>query len=147
LSPLELRLDTRTPYVSLRWVSIGKAIIAYDNDRWLLKVRILFFSKKWELEKLILKATAKKRTRKIKQKRKRKRNKWLKKMMSAAKTFRITKWQIAVDTGDSVKNAWLYALNFYPHTYHHLYINFVDENYLLLEFRNVPWKLAYAFMR
>ena len=67
--------------------------------------------------------------------------------MNAAKTFRIIKWQIALDTGDSIQNAWLYPLNFFPYTSHHLYINFEEENYLLLEVRNAPWKLAYVFIR
>jgi hypothetical protein len=63
------------------------------------------------------------------------------------KTFRVTQWEIAIDTGDVIKNAWLYSLNFYSPVYHHLFINFSDENYFLLETRTSPWKLAYAFIR
>jgi hypothetical protein len=63
------------------------------------------------------------------------------------KTFRVTHWEIAIDTGDVIKNAWLFPLNFYPPVHRHLFINFSDENYLLFEARNSPWKLVYAFMR
>jgi hypothetical protein len=46
-----------------------------------------------------------------------------------------------------IKNAWLYPLNFYSRVHQHLFINFSDDNYLLFEARNSPWKLVYAFIR
>ena len=67
--------------------------------------------------------------------------------MKLIKTFRVTNWKVAIDTGDTVKNAWLYPLNFIPDTRRHLHINFEDENYLVFSVRNAPWKLAYAFFR
>ncbi|MFI5187142.1 MAG: hypothetical protein ACHQF0_10480 [Chitinophagales bacterium] len=143
-SPLEFQVDTRTPQASLRWISIGTAIIIYENDKWLLKIRVLFFSKQWDLEKLLFKEKKIKRIKKVKRKRK---NIWFGKFLNLIKTFRVTKWQIAIDTGDCIKNAWLYPLNFYPSTRHHLLINFSDENYFLIVIRNAPWKLAYAFMK
>ena len=146
VAPLELQIDTRTPEASLRWISIGRAVIVYEDEKWLLKLRIWFFSKQWEVEKLLLGEKKKKQIKKTAPKRKRKKRS-IKKFLNAAKTFRVTKWQIALDTGDSVQNAWLFPLNFFPYTLDHLYINFEDENYLLLKVRNVPWKLAYAFMR
>ncbi len=148
LTPLELQIDTRTPEASLRWISIGKAIVMYEKDKWWLKVRVLFFYKQWELEKLIFgEKKKKKRIKRIPKKRKTGKGKWLKKSFNLLKTFRVIQWQIAIDTGDSIKNAWLYPLNFFSHTRQHLYINFIDENYLTLKVRNAPWKIAYAFIR
>ena len=147
LNPLELQIDTRTPQASLRWINIGKAIVTYDNEKWWLKVRVLFFYKQSDLEKLIFaKKKKKKRVNRIAKKRKPGMNKF-KKFLKVAKTFRVTKWQIAIDTGDTVKNAWLYPLNFSAYTWKHVYINFTDENYIVLSIRNTPWKLAYAFLR
>jgi hypothetical protein len=71
----------------------------------------------------------------------------LKKLTRVIKTFRVTEWQLAIDTGDSTRNAQLYPLNYLPYTFEHLHINFRDENYLLLEIRNSPWKILYAFLR
>jgi len=71
----------------------------------------------------------------------------LKKIVRIIKTFRVTEWRLAIDTGDHTRNAQLYPLNFSPRTFRHLYINFSDENYLLLKTRNRPWKILYAFLR
>jgi len=147
IAPLELQIDTRIPQACLRWAGIGRAVVTYEGDCWRLNLRVLFFHKQWDLEKLIFK-----KRKKAKDKRKRKktigkeRNR-ARKFLNVIKTFRVRKWQIAVDTGEVTKNAWLYALNFSPNTRQHLYINFTDENYLLLIVRNTPWKLAYAFLK
>lgn len=144
-TPLELDIDTRIPQASLRWISIGRAIVIYEDEKWLLKIRILFFSRQWDLEELIFREKKKKRIKKVK--RKRKKTMGLRKIFNLLKTFRVTQWQMAIDTGDNVRNAWLYSLNFLPYAHGHLYVNFFDENYLLLKIRNALWKLAYAFMR
>jgi hypothetical protein len=148
LAPLEFQIDTRTPQASLRWLSIGKAIVVCENDKWWVRMRVLFFHKQWDLEKLIFSEKKKKnRGKQIQKGRKKREMKRLRRFVNLLKTFKVTKWQIAIDTDDYVGNAWLYALNFFPYTRQHLYINFADENYLVLKIRNAPWKLAYAFMR
>jgi len=147
IAPLELQVDTRIPKACLRWATIGRAIVTYQDDRWLLNLRVLFFRKQWDLQKLIgrkRKRTSDKRERK---KTTGKKRNPARKFLNVIKTFRVNKWQIAIDTGDVTKNAWLYALNFSPNMRQHLYINFTDENYLLLIVRNAPWKLAYAFLK
>ena len=144
-APLQFVIDTRIPLISLRWLSIGNARITFENDKWWLKVSVLFFHKQWELQKLIFTKKKIKRLKKPKQKRRRK-FKWSK-MFRALKTFRVKKYEIAIDTGDYVLNAWLYPLNFYPAVRKHLQVNFFDENYLVLEIRNTPWRLVYAFIK
>jgi len=76
-SSFELKVDTRIPQVSFRWISVGKAALLYDNDVWLLRIKILFFKKEWLLENLLLSkkktknvlpAVKKKKAKKIKQK-------------------------------------------------------------------------------
>jgi hypothetical protein len=147
ITPLELRIDTRTPQVSIRWMNIGKALVSYENEKWWLNVWVLFFHKQWDLEKLIFaEKKKKKRVKRIAEKRKPGTNKF-RKFLKVMKTFRVTNWQIAIDTGDTIKNAWLYPLNFSAYTWKHVYINFTDENYIVLSIRNTPWKLAYAFLR
>jgi hypothetical protein len=71
----------------------------------------------------------------------------LKKAIRVIKTFRVTEWHLAIDTGDHTCNAQLYPLNFLPYTFKHLHINFHDQNYLVLKIRNRPWKILYAFLR
>ena len=145
LAPLQLQIDTRIPEISFRWISVGKAKIVYEQDKWWLKISVFFFFKQWDLEGLIFKP--KKKVRKNRPKTKRGLSKWLRKLFNLIKTFRVTKWQIAIDTGDDVRNAWLYSLNFYPGISNHFCVNFFDESYLLLEIRNAPWKMVYALMK
>jgi len=145
LAPLQLQIDTRIPEISFRWISVGKAKIVYEQDKWWLKISVFFFFKQWDLEGLIFKP--KKKVRKNRPKTKRGLSKWLRKLFNLIKTFRVTKWRIAIDTGDDVRNAWLYSLNFYPGISRHFCVNFFDESYLLLEIRNAPWKMVYALMK
>ena len=119
--------------------------MVYEQGKWWLKVSVFFFVKRWELEELIFKP--KKKVKKNRPKTKTGHSKWFGKLLHLMKTFRVTKWRIAIDTGDDVRNAWLYSLNFYPGVGHHFHVNFFDETYLLLEIRNAPWKMAYALMK
>lgn len=148
LAPLELHIDSRTPQASLRWITIGKALIVFEENRFLLKLQILFFYRQWDLEKLLFKdKKKKKRIEPVRKKRKGQVSKKLRKFLNLLKTFRVTRWQIAIDTGNAINNAWLYPLNFFPITRQHLHVNFVEENYVIVTIRNVPWKLAYAFLK
>ena len=145
LAPLQLQIDTRTPEISFRWISVGKVKMVYEQGKWWLKISVFFFFKQWELEDLLF--NPKKKVKKTKPKITTGHSKRFRKLFNLLKTFRVTKWQIAIDTGDDVRNAWLYSLNFYPGISSHFCVNFFDENYLVLEIRNAPWKMVYALMK
>ena len=131
----------------LEWISIGKAVLWYDNEWW-LSMRILFYKKTIRFSEIKSKPKKiKEPTSKKKPKRRMKIKQLLKKIVRIIKTFRVTEWQLAVDTGDHTQNAQLYPLNFLPYAFKHLHINFSNENYLLLKIRNRPWKILYAFLR
>ena len=119
--------------------------MVYEGGKWWLKISVFFFFKRWELEELIFKP--KKKVKKTRPKKKTDYSKRFRKLLNLIKTFRVTKCRIAIDTGDDVRNAWLYSLNFYPGISRHLCVNFFDENYLLLEIQNAPWKMVYALMK
>jgi len=145
LAPLQLHIDTRIPEISLRWISIGRAKLIFEDDKWWLKITVLFFFKRWDIKELIF--HSKKKVKTVRPKRRIRKYKWLNKLFNLTRTFRVTKWQIAMDTGDYARNAWLYPLNFYAVMRHHLYINFFEENYFFIEIKSVPWKMAYALIR
>lgn len=146
-TPVELQVDTRVPIVSLQWVSIGKATAIYENDKWMLKFRVLFFNKQWELERLIFEKGKKRKTATRIAKQRKPGMKKLRKFLAAVKSFQVIKCQVAIDTDDGLKNAWLYPLNFLPQTRKYCRINFDDENYLVLRIRNTLWKVAYVFLK
>ncbi|MDP4264055.1 MAG: hypothetical protein Q8941_16125 [Bacteroidota bacterium] len=146
ISPFIVEIDTRIPQAGVRWVSIGSARVWYE-DEWWFSIRIFFFRKTMRFSEI------KAKPKKIKDRVKKKARKKMKisrvwvKMVRVIKTFRVKEWQLAFDTGDHTRNAQLYPLNYLPYTFKHLYINFGDENYLVLKTRNRPWKVLYAFLR
>ncbi|MEQ1677535.1 MAG: hypothetical protein ABL876_12580 [Chitinophagaceae bacterium] len=145
IAPLLLEVDTRVPQASFRWRSIGKMRIWYDGD-WRLSMQVLFFRKTICLSEM----KSKPRPEKVaapKRKRKKNGKKTMLKMIRVLRTFRVTEWRLAIDTGDYTRNAQLYPMNFLPYAFKHLDINFRDENYLVLQIRNRPWKMIYAFLR
>jgi len=147
ISPLVINIDTRIPNAGIRWVSIGNARIWFEEEWW-LSMRILFFRKTFRLAEIKGKPRKTKVRKEIKEsKRKTNINRMMMKIVRVIKTFRVTKWELAVDSGDYSRNAQLYPLNFLPYTFKHLYVNFRDENYLLLTIRNRPWKILYSFLR
>ena len=145
IAPLLLEVDTRVPQATFRWKSIGKMQIWYDG-KWRLSLQVLFFRKTICLSEMKSKPHPKK-VRALKKKRKRNITRLMTKMMRVFKTFRVTEWRLAIDTGDYTHNAYLYPVNFLPYAFKHLDINFRDENYLVLQIRNRPWKMIYAFLR
>jgi hypothetical protein len=149
-SAIELKMDTRIPVVSIQWISIGKAKLQYENESWWLDLRILFFHRKWMMEKLLTGNSSNKKTQQPSKKKSGKKNKKLlfKQIISILKSCRVVEFKIALDTGDNIKNAWLYPLNFYRYSSSHLvFINFIDENYLMLTVRNVPWRIIGAWIK
>ena len=147
VSPLEVKVDTRIPEVIIRWKSIGRASVEYEKDEWWLNIHIWFFIKKWSLMQMIF-ADKKneKKVKKIQGQRKKSSSKWRERFLKIVRTFRISKLKMAISSGDNTLNAKLYPLNFLPLTRQHIYINFIDENYLLLIIKNQPFRIIYALM-
>lgn len=144
ISPFIIEIDSRKPLAMLKWVSIGKAAIWYDEEWW-LGFRVLFFQKKIRLSSI--KDKQKKVAAPLVKKTKRKRKLSFRKILNVVRTFRIEEWKLAIDTGDYARNAQIYPLNFLPKLSGHMQINFNDENYLYVRIRNRPLKMLYAFLR
>ncbi|MBL7747832.1 MAG: hypothetical protein JNM19_10420 [Chitinophagaceae bacterium] len=149
VSPFVIKVDSRLPAAELRWISIGHVRIWYDNEWW-LSLRILFYSRTLRFAALKRRNDEKRKKAVLKNKKPKRRmglTRIITKMVRVIKTFRVTEWKLAIDTGDHTLNARLYPLNFFPHLFKHLAINFRNENYLVLTIRNRPWKMLYAFLR
>lgn len=148
LSPLEFKIDTRVPVIMVQWKSIGNAMLFYEDEDWWLKIRVLVFSKKWNLAQMIFAAS--KKGEKVAQSRRRKRGRKhmpVLKFFKILKTFQTVHWEIAFSPDDYTENAYWYWLNFFPLTRKHIHINFIDKNYLVLIIRNKAWRMAYAFVK
>jgi len=145
---MEFKIDTRVPIIMIRWKAIGSAVLLFENEEWWLKIRVLFFSKKWNLVQRFF--SGKKKRRKINKKRRKedlRKNKTIFRILKVFKTFRIVEWEIAYSTEDNVKNAYWYWLNFFPLTRQHVHINFIDENYLIVVIKNKIGRMLYAFIK
>lgn len=148
LSPLEFKVDTRVPVIMAQWKSIGNALFYYEDEEWWLNIRVLFFSKKWNVAQMIFadRREKKKSTQRHRKKGGRK-SISIFKFFKIIKTFQIVQWKIALSAEDNAKNARWYWLNFFPLTRGHVHVNFFDENYLVLIIKNRVWRMAYAFIR
>jgi hypothetical protein len=145
VSPVIMELDTKIPRAEMRWIGIGNLRIWYENEWW-FSVRIFFYQKTMRISEM--KPAQKKRRRTGNgHARATPPGERLEKIFRVLKTFNVVKWNLAIDTGDFVRNAQLYPLNHHPYAANHLFINFQDQNYLELETRNRPWKILFAFVR
>jgi hypothetical protein len=148
-SQLELRIDSRVPELVASWAGFGKALLIYKEDDWQLEVRILFFHRRWTLVDLFV---GKRRAKKVRKKnvetaKKKKPLKNLQRIIRVIRSFRVTKWQLAIDSGDYIKNAWMYPLNFIQGMKYHLNINFTDENFLAVTLKNSVWRMLHAWIK
>ena len=147
LSSLNIELDSRIPRAGIKWGTIGNARIWYEEG-WRMHVHVPFYQKTFNL------AEIKRKPRKIipedagnKEKKRRNLRRMIKMIIPMAKTFRITEWKLALDTGDYSLNAPLYPLNFLPFAFNHVLINFQNENYVVLKVRNRPLKILIVFLK
>lgn len=147
VSAFELKLDTRVLQAELSWKTIGMVKVWHDQQ-WLIRFRILFFSKTLPISEL---KRTKGQSKKIRTETKVHTSSRLKnipgRMIDVIRSFELLECTLAIDTGDHCRNARLYPLNYVPYARGHLFINFFDENFLVLKIRNKPWKILYAFFR
>jgi hypothetical protein len=147
LSPFSMVVDTRIPAATFKWQNIGRAVIWYDEE-WRLYIQLFFYSKIISIRQLKNNSSKKKSAPK-KKKRIKKRSNFLQicRLIRVLNSFRVTEWELAIDTGDYTCNAQLYPLNFIPYAFEHLQINFTGDNYLLLKIRNRPVNILVAYFR
>jgi hypothetical protein len=144
-SLLEMKLDTRIPAAELTLKTIGWARIWYEHE-WLIRFKIFFFSRTFTLSELQKNPGKPKKV--ITHEKKPARFKHMTgRILDVVRSFDVAECTLAMDTGDSATNARLYFLNYVPYTRGHVFMNFNDENYLVLKIRNRPWKIIYAFFR
>jgi len=146
VSPFEFIIDTRVPVVMVRWITIGKIILVYEDEEWHVKMQVLFFNWKRPLSKIIFsRGTKKKPAKKITKRKGRYMS--LQKLWQLFNSFRIDRLEVVISNDNMINNAWLYPLNFLPSTRQHVHVNFIGENYLLLIIRNTGWRMLYAFIK
>jgi len=146
LSKIVFEVDTRIAKAELRWQGIGSVKIWYD-DEWWLSFRVPFYRKIIRFVEIRTRSHNARRT-KVKRKGKRFRMiRILRKSIKMIQSFQVREWQLSIDMGDFSSNAQLYYLHFLKPTFGRLYVNFNDENFLVLRIYNYPWKMLYAFMR
>ena len=146
ISTIEYNIDSRIPQLEIRWRSIAKGMVVFDDGDYLIRMKIFFFKKEWNLEKLLFQKR-KPATTAVKKKDHPAKKPPFSKIMTVTQSFQATQWELAYCTEDYLKDAWHYTINFLPHTMHHVRINFTSENYLLLKIRKAPWRIMHAWIR
>lgn len=148
LSPIWIELDTRVPIGRLHWWGIGWLEL-YHEKQWMARLRIMFFKKIFNLEKIAKKRIAKRKKKKREPENPKKSRMpfWLllRKMKRVFRSFTVEKWQLAIDTGDATLNARLYPLNWIPVLQGHLFVNFNGDQHFQCRIRNTGWRLLWAW--
>jgi hypothetical protein len=147
LSIIIIEVDTRIPQAALSWGVIGNAKIWYAGEWWLM-LQFPFYRKTFRMADI--KSKQKKREtwpKKEKPKKRRKLSLMIRRIYQVIKSFRLSEWELAIDSGDYAVNAQIYPLNYFPKTFRHLFINFNGENFLVLKMSNSPWKVLYNFLK
>lgn len=147
-APLYMEIDTRVPEANLRWKSIGRCRIWYQEE-WLLYVQAPFYRHTFRLA--AFSSQKKKPAEKVKRKtnpaQRKNTLRKLQKGWQVLRSCKVQQWQLSIDTGDHTKNAQLYPLSFYPAVYGHLRISFTNENYFFIRIRNQLWRMLVAYLR
>lgn len=153
ISPIYLVLDTRIPVVTLRWAGLGLATLMYAEEDWWVRVRFWFFKRSWSLTKTMFaeknrksESTKRDKNRRLKKSPARRRL-TARKMADLMLTFKVEQLKLAYCSSDYSENGRWYFLNLIPPFNKHLFINFSDENFLLLKIRNNGWRIAGAFFK
>lgn len=145
--PIELEIDTNRSIYRARWRGLLGFRGVPTESGWQWFFQFLFFEKKWKLQEKKPKPPKKK---------KRKKKKGLpispKQMFALAKkliqTFKVIRFRINWDTGDFVKNAYLYPLfHVLSRGRRQLHINFTGNQELCIHLQTRLVLLAGAFLQ
>lgn len=153
LAPLEVLIDTRLAVVSMRWVSIGKATIVFEENNFWLRVNVFFISFRRNMSAPTAKSTKKKPVEKHQKKegpgqQKSAPKKWIKKIFAAIATTRVKRLEVALCPDNFLLAGILYPINFFPlPKSYKVSVGFGAESYLLLRVTALPWRIGFALLR
>jgi hypothetical protein len=155
LAPLQLQIDTPTNAYWLRWKGIASARLIPLADDLLIRLQIFF----WQFDYYPLHPKPKARpqkTLKAKTRPKPKKRswssatmdiqKWKRRGLRMLRSFTVKRFRLRLDTGDYVRNSYLYPVFFFLSTpKRQMSINYNGATDLELEVENRLYRLVYAF--
>jgi hypothetical protein len=146
LSPLIISIDTRVPVIKVKWVSIATISLLYQ-EKWVLKIHVLFYNTIKDLYSLKRKKQAPK-NKEVNNKTKKTKHpiRVARAIVRVIKSFSMRRWHLTLDTGNYALNGCLYSLYALPSIANHIEINFQDKNYLLIKMKNTPLRMIKAYL-
>lgn len=142
LAPLVLEMDSRNSLYRVRFHKL--ILIDFIPDEFILRIKFLFWTKSIPLVSSGSK-TKEKNRKAVPGKRKARIN--LSKTFSVLRSFGIVRFEMSVDTGSPELNGILYPIMFGLGALlkKEIRINFIDENYIILEIRNNLARMIRAY--
>lgn len=152
-APLALEIDSKHSVYRLSWWCLFRADVIPVKGDFMIDGQIFFFRKQWSVMELLAKkgdhkGEAKKSLNERKKKKRRIPLSW--KMMKALlRSFKVERFDVSLDTGNVIWNAWLFPL---AETLHHalrvkhrgLHISFTGDNRIDLKVTNRAGRMAWA---
>ena len=146
--PIELCIDTRSNQYYLRYGGLVKANVEGDEDE-IIRLRLRVFWMQFKFYPL-RKSKKEKKPKEIPKKKKKKVRDRIpdkRTMLRLMRSFRVKKFDVELDTGDSVLNAKLYPLYaVLPFTNIRFGINFEGRNELALVIENRPIRIIRSYI-
>jgi hypothetical protein len=140
-APFYLEVNTATGLYRIRFHKLASARLFFTNESIMSEIKIGWFTKQIDLlePRTIEPVERKNSHRKIS---------W-KKMKAVLASFKINKCTISVDTGDVELNGILYPVLYGLSVYtgKNIRINFLDENFVILEIKNSVARMSWAYLR
>lgn len=145
-TPIVIEVDSSKDLYRLRWRGIGYVRPIFRDGRFLIRFRILFFTK--QLDPLKKRKSKKKKARKRKKKTgTRWARKGLRKIGPIFRAIRVRHIYVNMDTNNAIINAWLYpAMRILSRGRRQLHINFNDVNEVKLKLTTSGFRFIRAFI-
>lgn len=150
-SPVRLEIDTENEVYLIRYGVFVSGSLAVIDERPAVKLRCLGFTWQRKIEDLLLRLrkTVTPRVPAVRKRRSGNRRsfKW-RKALAALRAIDIRKMYVDLDTGNYIRNAWLFPIFFMADKgARKLRINFNGETIVHISMQAVPAKLLWAFLK
>lgn len=148
LIPIILFVDTNTNQYYVQLKGIAKANVLPDKDELLkINLKVFFWRFKFYPLRKNTTTTTKKKT-KVKTLKRTRRKIEIRKILRLLKSFKIKRFHLNIDTGDSIMNAKLFPffafLNYRIGSFN---INFKGTNHMVLHMQNRPIHIIRSFIK
>lgn len=147
LIPIYLKINSIRGICQLEWKNIFCANVLLQNDEPVVRLKVFFWKKEFNLLQMATSSQQKKTKKKPSKPRRKMKFDFRKKLKRLRKAIRVNRFFLNIDTDDYLWNAYLYPVFFFlKKERRNVNINFQGDVEFILEIRSRPIQLLYAVL-